>query len=127
MLFGKLWVRIKGEFLALKDDLTGEWEGQDKALEFLEKLERRFREPQEKDNSRDDPVVRLDRVAKKIEQGRDAGPEDLRRQERAPKSQGAPSTEELEKLWEELRSLREKRKTESLPKERKGPNPRRLG
>ena len=127
MLFGKLWVRIKGEFLALKDDLTGEWEGRDKALEFLEKLERRVREPQEKDNSRDDPVVRLDRVARKIEQGQDEGSEDFRGQERAPERRAAPSTEELEKLWEELRSLREKRKTESPPKERKGPNPRRLG
>ncbi len=127
MLFGKLWIRIKGEFLALKDDLTGEWEGRDKALEFLEKLERRFREPQEKDNSQYDPVVRLDRVARKIEEQPDEGSEDFRRQERAPERQAAPSTEELERLWEELRSLREKRKTESPPKKRNEPNPRRLG
>jgi hypothetical protein len=127
MLFGKLWVRIKGEFLALKEDLSGEWEGRDKALEFLEKLERRFREPEERDDAPDDPVERLDRVARRIEKDPHESSETVGERNREPVLRDAPSTEELEKLWEELRSLREKGKTEPPRKKRKRSNPRRLG
>jgi hypothetical protein len=127
MLFGKLWVRIKGELLLLKDDLAAEGEVREKAEAFLEKLEALFREPGVKEAVPPDNAARLAAVTEKIEVAskqatlsEEPQPQDLKRISR-------PTAEELMREWDELTATRKRHEGDSPGKEVPPPNPRRLG
>ncbi|MCA1959920.1 MAG: hypothetical protein LDL33_03910 [Desulfomonile sp.] len=116
MLLDRLWVRIKGEFLVLKDDLRGEGDVRRRAEQFLEKLERCVGEVCRGESPSQDIDVRLAAVSKKLEEvTSDEACED------------APTLQELQDAWEELRRVRSQRPTDPPGGQPPPPNPRRLG
>jgi len=127
MLIGKLWVRIKGGLLLLKEDLAAEGEVREKAEAFLEKLEALFRDPGVKEGVSTDNAARLDAVREKIEVAskqatlsEESQPPDLEQISR-------PTEDELMREWDELTARRGRQKGDSPDKEVPSPNPRRLG
>lgn len=127
MFLDKLWLRIKGRLLLLREDLAGEGDLRDRALDFLEKLERRLDAPDFKADSGADPATRLDAVAGRMEESARKARTGADREYRRGKSPEPPSLEELERAWEELKRLREKQGKESSDRETPPPNPRKLG
>jgi hypothetical protein len=123
MFLDKLWLRIRGELLVLKEDLTGEGTLRERAEDFLEKLERRLSADDSTAEVRSDPLTRLDAMKRKIDEARSEG-RDL---ERATASTDRPSLDELERAWEELKKLREEKRRVSPEQGEPPPNPRRLG
>jgi hypothetical protein len=116
MSFGKLWVRMKGELLTLKEDFASEGDVGDKAEAFLTKLERLFATPS-------DPTPAAGRLEERV---RDIT-ERIDRQVPSETLQ-VPSLQELSDAYEELRSIKAAGKTvTSSEDEPLGPNPRRLG
>ena len=67
MLFEKLWVRIRGELLTLKEDLFERGELRQKAEDFLEKLEQKLESEDSRADSKLDFPKRLDKVREKME------------------------------------------------------------
>ncbi|MEJ2715673.1 MAG: hypothetical protein P8182_00800 [Deltaproteobacteria bacterium] len=123
MFLDKLWLRIRGELIVLKEDLTGEGALRERAEDFLEKLERRLSADDSTAEVRSDPLTRLDAMKRKIDEARSEG-RDL---EQANSSTDRPSLDELERAWEELKKLREEKRRVSPEQEEPPPNPRRLG
>jgi hypothetical protein len=123
MFLDKLWLRIRGELLVLKEDLAGEGTLRERAEDFLDKLERRLSADDSPAEVRSDPVTRLDAMKRKIDEARAEG-RDL---EHATESTDRPSLDELERAWEELKKLREEKRRVSPEQGEPPPNPRRLG
>ena len=120
MLLDKLWVRIRGEFLALKEDLSGEGDVRQQAEQFLDKLERRLGEACRDEVPSRDIEARLAAVSKKLEEG-------STRESPVATCDDAPTLEELHEAWEELRRLRNQRSEDASAEQAPPPNPRRLG
>lgn len=120
MLLDKLWVRIKGEFLALKEDLSGEGDVRQRAEQFLEKLELRLGEVCRDEGPTRDIEARLAAVSKKLAEGGSHGASAVTRDD-------APTLEELHEAWEELQRLRSQRSQDVSAEQPPPPNPRRLG
>ena len=120
MLLDKLWVRIKGEFLAFKEDLSGEGDVRQRAEQFLDKLERRLGEARRGEAPERDIDARLAAVSRKLEEGGSG-------ESFSPTCDDAPSLEELHDAWEELRRLRTQRSGELPDDQVPPPNPRWLG
>ncbi len=115
MLLDKLWVRIKGEILTLKEDLTNSDLRTD-AESFLEKIERRIGfEKSQTDNQ--DLSARVDKVADKIKKA--SKHEDL-----IPRSTDKATIEELREALDRLESKKQQSKNKTADLE---PNPRVLG
>ncbi|HMK34740.1 MAG TPA: hypothetical protein VK463_06720 [Desulfomonilaceae bacterium] len=109
MIFDKVWVRIKGELLAIRDDVSGAQEFRDKARRLLQKLESRT---QGLTNSEKQPSD----AAKPLEQ-----------ESSRSKDQEETSMDDLEREWEEFLRLREDRKKADEESDAPPPNPRSLG
>jgi hypothetical protein len=113
MFVAKLWVRIKGEVLALKDDLAQGGDLRDKASQLIEKIEQRLIADTER------PLPdRVDSASEasssRVSPERHAAP--------------PPSVEELERAWQELRRLKDQANPPPPSRESSpGPNPRKLG
>ena len=123
MFLDKLWLRIRGELIVLKEDLTGEGALSERAEEFLQKLERRLSADDSPTEVRSDPQTRLDAVKRKIDEARSKD----EHKESAPETTDRLSLDELERAWEELKKLREEKRGLSPEREEPPPNPRRLG
>ena len=126
MLLDRLWIRIKGGLLSLKEDIAGDTDLRSQAEHLLEKLESRLMLPSsEQDRSRD-PAKRIDAILKKMEKEQDtkayAGTRNLRidRQE-------YPSVLEIEKMWDNYLKERDEKKVPTEDVKDDQPNPRRLG
>lgn len=118
MFFDKLWVRIKGDLLIIKDDLAASAHLREKAAILLSKLEELLikRESptgegtQKIPNTGESAASKLDsRTGLATEDSKDAELQDLRRE------------------WERLVELREERHEESKDSDVPPPNPRKLG
>ncbi len=126
MLVDRLWLRIKGEFLALREDLAEEGALSRKADEFLRKLEARIGLSGSESDSQADASARVDALWKKME--RDYGPERTTRPaQEEPHEAQSPSLDDLEQAWEEVKGLRAQKKGETREEEAPPPNPRTLG
>jgi hypothetical protein len=126
MFWGKLWVRIRGELLTLRDDLLGEGELGQRSREFLEKIERSLDGPDFKVNADGDVADRLDAVNRRLdelERSLDAS----KRSYESPDRKADNSAEALEKALEELRRSRKTKKDQSAGSKAPPPNPRTLG
>jgi hypothetical protein len=123
MFLEKLWLRIRGELLLLKEDLTGEGALRERAEDFLEKLERRVSGEDVQEEPRSDPLTRLDAVKRKIEKARLQVPGHGSTTEKTDR----PSVNELERAWEELKKLRDEKRRVSPEESEPRPNPRKLG
>lgn len=123
MFLEKLWLRIRGELLLLKEDLTGEGELRERAENFLQKLERRLRAEDLSDEARSDPLIRIDAVKRKMEEARLK----VRDQGLTGQETDRPSLDELEQAWEELKKLRDDKRRLSPEGKEPPPNPRKLG
>jgi hypothetical protein len=121
MLLDKLWLRIKGEFLLLKEDMASGDDLREKAETFLDKLEGLLGAPE----SRENRESRVEDALKKMEEAREKSETELRRD----RTQGAasPTLAELEKAWEELSRLRQEKKQGQTDEAPPPPNPRKLG
>jgi hypothetical protein len=123
MLLDKLWVRIRGQLLSLKEDLLDQGELRQKAEDFLAKLE----EKMESDVSGTEPrpaiPERLDAVLNKMEQA----VADARRAAQdssETKRFDRPTFEELEAAWEELLRLRKEKKSQPPAPEKEEASPK---
>ena len=105
MFLEKLWLRLRGEILALKEDLTAEMDLRDKAATLLETLERRVSGTDAQESQR--PAER--------------------ESDRPERSADPMSLRDIEKEWEDLRRERDKSRQEPGARESSGPNPRQLG
>jgi hypothetical protein len=108
MLLDKLWIRIRGELLTLKEDLFERGELRQKAEDFLERLEQKLEDDDSRADSTLDLHERLDRVRKKMEQAVN----EARRESQhtsAAKSMDSSTLEELEAAWDELMKLKKKK------------------
>lgn len=113
MFIEKLWLRIRGELLTLKEDLAAEDELRGKAERLLEKIEERFV------GSSED---RADLHPKSQDEQRQATSRTT-----AAESEARRSIDEIKQEWEELVKLKEDRKATPAQEESIPPNPRRLG
>lgn len=115
MFLDKLWVRIKGEILTIKEDLAdSDLKGD--AQSFLEKLERRIGF-EKSDTENQDLDSRVEKVAKKIKEAEKY--EDLR--------PGAAKETTIEELREALDKLESRKKQRNEKAAGRAPNPRVLG
>lgn len=126
MFFGKLWVRIRGELVTLRDDLLGEGELRQKGKEFLEKLERSLDAPDFRADADGDLEARLDAVTRRLDElEMSVG---IRKETfESGNRTGGQSAEGLEKALDELKRSRESGKDQSPDKQAPPPNPRTLG
>jgi len=122
MLLDKLWLRIKGELLLLKDDMAAGDDLRVKAETLLEKLERILGAPESKDERDADRTHRVEGVHKKAEEA--GGTAD---RQNLAQGEAAPTLAELEKAWEELSRLRQEKKEGATDQAPPRPNPRKLG
>jgi hypothetical protein len=106
MLLDKLWVRIKGEFLSLKEDVSAGEDLKEKAELLLKKLEQRLglasgdSEPTESGSTKNSVLDRgMDR-------------ESLR---------------DIERQWDELMQRKDRKQAKSQQETPTKPNPRTLG
>lgn len=111
MFLDKLWLRIRGELLTLKEDFTSSEDLRDKAADLLNRLEHRV-------------------------SGKDLGPETDARgeasREASRRSQEstdveAQSLEDLKREWEDLKNRTTGSAQEAEESEPPPPNPRQLG
>jgi DNA repair exonuclease SbcCD nuclease subunit len=123
MFLEKLWLRIRGELLLLKEDLTGEGALRERAEDVLQKLERRLSAEDVPDEARSDPLTRLDAVKRKMEEARSK----VRDHERTTEKTDRPSLDELERAWDELKKLRDDKRRLSPEGKEPPPSPRKLG
>ena len=108
MLFEKLWVRIRGELLTLKEDLFERGELRQKAEDFLEKLEQKLESEDSRADSKLDFPKRLDKVREKMERAVN----EARRESQLTsvrKSSDSITLEELETAWDELMKLKKQK------------------
>ncbi len=120
-MLDKLWVRLKGELLLLKEEIFSDDDVREKAETLVEKLERRF------GTEDPDPAGRRalsDRVEKLRRQlGRASDESTVERREDAD----LPSDRELEEALEEVKRRREQKRAKGSSSEALPPNPRKLG
>jgi len=111
MFLDKLWVRLRGEVIALKEEVSSSTDLRDKAESLLRKLEERLGAPQpERDASSE------------------VEPEGRRVVERAEaRAADSRALSDLKKELEELKKLRQPKEGEQHEAEPIKPNPRRLG
>jgi hypothetical protein len=108
MFFDKLWVRMKGELLAFKEDFPGAQEIREKGELLLQELERRWRDF--------------------VEEKQDTRSADAETEEPSEREIQAPAPlQDIEREWEALLRLREEKKQNSEEDEASPPNPRTLG
>ena len=126
MILDRLWIRIRGGLLSLKEDIAGDTELRSQAEDFLANLEKRLKlPPAEQDRSRD-LTQRIDAIVKKIEE--EQGPRaDAVTQNLQTDRQEYPSVREMEKMWDDYLKKRDERNRQTESAEDDGPNPRRLG
>jgi hypothetical protein len=113
MVIDKLWLRIKGELLTLKDDLSEGENLRARAERLLDKLEEQFKP------APTEPEASVEANANR----------ELHSPE-APVAVGKTaqrSIQELEEEWRELVRLRNETKAKPSPSEPPSPNPRKLG
>jgi hypothetical protein len=106
MLLDKLWVRIRGGLLALKDDFSLDEDIRGKAEALLEKLD--LREGVEKRESHPESTTDVSEM-RETQPGRKA------------------TLEEIRQEWEELLRRKEQEKARTTEPPKGPPNPRRLG
>lgn len=106
MFLEKLWLRLRGELLKLKEDLDAETDLREKAATLLETLERRLSAAE-------------DRGSQSLQRSRNADDRD-----RPP---DLTSLRDIEKEWEDLRRAREEKREEPEAREGSTTNPRKLG
>jgi len=111
MFLDKLWLRIKGELIILREDLSAGADLREKASLLLDKLEQRL------DLSDSDTQAQ--------QRERPAG----RSAEQAPESDSADSRslDDIQREWQELVKLRGETKGRDDETEPPPPNPRTLG
>ena len=107
MFLEKLWLRLRGELLAFKEDFGDDTDLREKAERLLEKLETRLRTT-EAEGSR----WQKQRGASEDELGEPPGPESLRA---------------IEKEWQDLQKQRRQQQPKPETAEPSEPNPRKLG
>jgi len=126
MFLDRLWIRIRGGLLSLKEDLAGDADLRSQAEDFLEKLENRLNlSPYERGRSRD-PADRIDAIVKKMEDEQESATA-TGAQDRQTDHNEDPSTREMERMWDDLLKKREKSKGQTDHEDDHHPNPRRLG
>jgi len=118
MFLDKLWVRIKGDLLIMKDDLAAATSLRERAAVLLARLEELLtnkasdaqgstqKGPHSEQSSQD-----------KLEPGTDAAVEDAKR----------AALQDVRREWERLLELREERHEDSKDSDVPPPNPRKLG
>lgn len=126
MFLDKLWVRIKGGILALKEDLDSDGELREKAEAFLDKLERRLERDDREPTELSDYPSRLDRVRKKMEAELSEAREAARSSAETTRRR-SPSDGEIHEAWEELVRLRNEKQAKQQKPESSSANPRKLG
>jgi hypothetical protein len=126
MLLDRLWIRIKGELLSLKEDIAGDTDLRSQAELLLDRLESRLMLPSsEKDRSRD-PAQRIDTILKRMEEEQDTKA-DADTQNLQADRQEHSSVREIEKIWDDFLEKRDERKGQTEDAKDDQPNPRRLG
>jgi hypothetical protein len=109
MFLDKLWVRIKGELLSLREDATAGDDLRAKAAELLDRLQ--------------DVDPRAGRVEPSVE-GMVRADQTGTPQPEQPRNR---SLAELESAWQKLMRQRDEQKARSMEPPTPTPNPRRLG
>lgn len=126
MFLDKIWVRIKGELLTLKEDLSSRGEANETDKELLERLERRFFGSGSPAGVDEDASRRLDRLAKKINSLSEDRAGTDERGYGAAGSEQPLSLQDLEQALNELKGRKAQKSDE--PSHTQPPaNPRRLG
>ena len=115
MVIDKLWLRIKGELLNLKDDLSEGENLRARAERLLQKLDEQLRPAQLESKTPSEANVQQDRERSEPEAAKEVG-------ETAPRS-----LQEIEAEWRELVRLRNETKAKPSDPESPWPNPRKLG
>jgi len=115
MVIDKLWLRIKGELLTLRDDLSEGENLRARAERLLQKLDEQFRQAPKEPGASAEADAERDREQYAPETSVEAG------------KAGTRSLEEIEEEWRELVRLRNGTKAKPSPPEQSGPNPRKLG
>ena len=111
MFFDKLWLRIRGELLALKEDFSAGTDIGDKAEALLNKLEKRINGFQSQTHQHE---------SERLPHGTQSKNQSLEASE-------LKSLREIEQEWEDLMRRRNEHKGTSHESESVRPNPRRLG
>jgi hypothetical protein len=106
MLLDKLWVRIKGEFLSLKEDVSAAEDIKEKAELLLKKLEQRLG---------------------LAERGIDPTESDRTRNSIRDRGIDQESLREIERQWDELMQRKDREQAEPKQETPTKPNPRTLG
>lgn len=122
IMLDKLWVRLKGELLLLKEEIFSDDDVRDKAETLVDKLERRFGSEDPDPAGRRDLSERVEKLRRRLGRGSDEASKGRR------EDADLPSDRELEDALEELKRRREQKRakggssSQALP-----PNPRQLG
>lgn len=102
MFLEKLWVRLRGELIAFRDDMRSDEDLREKAEALLDRLEKRLSGVAGEGDDRSEATPRVQQ----------------------PDIQ---SLHEIQNEWEELQTRRERKHDRSEVAEPSPPNPRRLG
>ena len=116
MFLDRLWVRIRGQLLTLKEDLFERGELRQKAEDFLGKLEEKLEGDDSRTASRLDFPERLDAVQKKMEQAVNEA-RTASQTSSVRKSSDSRTLEELEAACDELMKLRKENKPQQTTPE----------
>jgi hypothetical protein len=118
MFFDKLWVRIKGDLLTMKDDVAAGAHLRAKAAVLLAKLEELLahKESEIGEGTPKSPHAG-ETAASKLDSRTDGVTEDAKHAE----------LQDLRREWEKLQELRDERHEESKDSDIPPPNPRKLG
>ncbi len=125
MFFSKLWLRIKGELITLRQDLLNEGEIRQKALNVLEKIENSLRESGAEISRTSDAEKKLEEIAGKLEEY--SAQEQVAGSGRYLGDTEPPTARELEEAWNELKQSREGNSSSAGAGQDISPNPRKLG
>jgi hypothetical protein len=125
MFFSKLWLRIKGELITLRQDLLNEGEIRQKALNLLEKMENSLRESGAEISRTSDAEKKLEEIAGKLEEY--SAHEQLSGGGRYLGDREPPAARELEEAWNDLKRSRQDNSSSDSAGRDISPNPRKLG
>jgi len=118
MFFDKLWVRIKGDLLIMKDDLAAAASLRKRAAVLLARLEELLTNKAREAGEGTQKGPHFEESAQdKLEPGTDTAVEDAKHD----------ALQDLRGEWERLMELREERHEESKDSDVPPPNPRKLG
>ncbi len=126
MFLGKLWVRLRGELLTLRDDLTGEGELRGRSREFLEKVERSLNAPDFRADAEGDVVERIDALTRRLDHLEKKLGVGTKAYE-SPVGADTHADEALDKALEEHKRTRENENDQSPGSKAPPPKPRSLG